>query len=158
MSIPGKKLTADVLDIIAILTHDIAQEIRGCHHHHRAKIGFVTLNFGRRRHRMASTQNALPGQSGIATANELDQNNNPVTIQNPDGLTWTSSDPALSVVATGDGTPTAKVTVSTTAQPGSYSISFTDPGAPGIPITAGTVVVGSQSVAASGSVDLGPFS
>lgn len=117
-------------------------------HHHVPVSGFVTFN-----------QSASPGQSGIATANELDQHGAPFTISDPSALVWAVSDTTnLSITPATDGTPTAKVTVSPTAVAGAYTVTFKDPAAPGIPITAGTVtVVVAPAVATSGSVDLGPF-
>lgn len=106
---------------------------------------------------MAATENALPGQSGTATANELDQNKNPFTIADPAALVWSVSDTTnLSVTSNNDGT--AKVTVSPTAVAGSYTVTFSDPAAPSITVTAGTVVVSLPvPVATTGSVDLGTF-
>ena len=107
---------------------------------------------------MASTQTALPGQSGVATASELDQFGNPFTISDPDSLAWSTDGMGITVAATGDGTPTAKVVVAKDAAVGSFTITFSDPAAPNIPVAAATLVVAaSPSVAASGAVDLGPF-
>ena len=107
---------------------------------------------------MAANEKAQPGQSATATALELDQHGAPFTVTDPDALVWSASDPSLTVVAKGDGTPTATVTVSATAVAGVYTVTYSDPAAPGIPITAGTVTVVTVAlVAASGSVDLGTF-
>ena len=109
---------------------------------------------------MSATQNALPGQSSLATASELDQHGNPFTISDPSALVWSVSDTTnLAIVPATDGTPTATVTVLKTAVAGSYTVDFADPAAPGIPITAATVVVTAAVLtAASGSLDLGTFS
>ena len=107
---------------------------------------------------MAATQTALPGQSGLATANELDQNGNPFIITNPSSLVWAVDTTNLAITPATDGTPTATVTVLKTAVPGDYSVTFTDPAAPGITIAAGIVTVTAAAlVATSGSVDLGTF-
>ncbi len=107
---------------------------------------------------MAANQTAQPGQSGLATASELDQHGAPFTISDPDALVWSTSDPSLTAVAKGDGTPTATVSVSKDAVAGVFTVTFSDPAAPNIPITAGTVtVVVTPPAAASGSVDLSAF-
>ena len=108
---------------------------------------------------MSATQTAQPGQSGIATASELDQHGNPFTIPDPNVLVWSASDPSISVAPVGDGTPTAKVSVSTTSPVGTYTITFADPDAPSLVVTAGTLnVVAAVAVATTGAVDLGTFS
>jgi len=107
---------------------------------------------------MAETQNATPGQSGLATASEVDQNGNPFTISDPSALVWAVDTTNLAVTPATDGTPTATVTVLKTAVAGSYNVTFSDPAAPNIPIAAGVVVVTvAAAVATSGSVDLGTF-
>jgi hypothetical protein len=107
---------------------------------------------------MSANQTAAPGTFGVATANELDQHGAPFTITDPNALVWSASDPSISVAAVGDGTPTAKVAVASSALAGVYTVTYADPAAPNIPITAGTVTVVPTSPApASGSVDLGSF-
>jgi len=109
---------------------------------------------------MAAVQNAQPGQSGIATASEFLASGLPFTITDPNALVWSSSDPAnVTVVAVGDGTPTAKVTIGPNTPTEAVTISVSDPAYPSIVWTPATVdVTAAPPPPTTGSVDLGAFS
>ena len=101
---------------------------------------------------------ATAGQSAVATANELDQFGKAFAIPDANALVWTTSDPNGTAAATGDGTPTAKVTVGANSATGTYQVTFSDPAAPALVVTAASYdVTVAVSVATTGSVELGAF-
>ncbi len=136
------------------IVHEIEHEHKHHHKKHKAVKGSVTLKFGKKRGRVMAKQ----GQSGLATAAEFDQNGAPFTIAHPDGLQWSASDGSIAVAATGDGTPTAKVTIGAATPAGDYTVTFADPDAPSLQVSPGTFTVeAAQTVPTTGSVTLGEF-
>ncbi len=138
----------------------LAKEVAKLKHHEKeehkkhAVRGSVKLNFPRK----GGKNMAQAGQSGVATASEFDQNGAAFAIPDPDALNWSASDGGIAVSATGDGTPTAKVSIGAGVAAGDYTVTFADPLAPSLVVTAATLTVDqATAVATTGSVALGPF-
>ncbi len=145
-----KKIERLTKEVVKLKHHEKEE-----HKKKRAVKGSVTLKFGNGKQGNMAKQ----GQSGTATASEFDQNGAPFTVAHPDGLQWSTSDAnGTTVVAKGDGTPTATVTVGASTPAGDYTVTFTDPDAPNLQVSPAPFnVEAAQAVATTGSVELGPF-